>query len=31
VSPPMEVMGGSTVALINDPEGHAVGLIQPPA
>ena len=31
VAPPMEVMGGSTVALIHDPEGHPVGLIQPPA
>jgi uncharacterized protein len=29
VMPPMEPMGGTTIALFADPEGHVVGLVKP--
>ena len=31
VQPPTPIDGGSTIAMVTDPEGHRVGLIQQPA
>ena len=31
VQPPTPIDGGSTIATVNDPEGHRIGLIQQPA
>ena len=30
LQPPLQLPGGCTIALVADPEGHAVGLVKPP-